>query len=153
MGKGKLVPTHKKSYGRAPPAWTESNSQSAISKVRTRSWIDVNSGLLKPDPQGRERACHKCGGRDHLSFEVDRCDPAKAMTHIATRFSTGDSAEEVCMDLLDDQLLPEELMELLEEAGEQEEGDDDAAAAFTRAFETRFASRLEDRLSHSEGRD
>jgi hypothetical protein len=57
------------------------------------------------------------------------------------------------MDLLDDQLLPEELMELLEEAGEQEEGDDDAAAAFTRAFETRFASRLEDRLSHSEGRD
>jgi hypothetical protein len=151
--KGKLVPTHQKSYGCAPSQSNASSSQKAGSKVRARSWIDVNTGLLKPDPQGHDRACHKCGGRDHLSFEVERCDPAKAMTHIATRFSTGDSAEEVCMDLLDDQLMPEELIELLEETGGQGEVDDDGAAAFTRAFETRFASRLEDRLSHVEGRD
>jgi hypothetical protein len=106
--KGKLVPTHKKSYGRAPSTSNASNRQKAVSKVRTRAWIDLNSGLLKPDPQGNDRACHKCGRFDHLSFEVDS-DPAKSMSHIATRFSKGDSAEEICMDLLEDQLLPEKL--------------------------------------------
>jgi hypothetical protein len=48
------------------------------------------------------------------------------MKHIATRFSTGDSAEEVCMDLLDDQILPDVLLDFLDEAGGQEDDDDDA---------------------------
>jgi hypothetical protein len=70
----------------------------------------LNTGLLKPDPKGNDRAFHKGGGHDHSSFEVDRCDPEKSIMHIAARFSAGSFGEEFFMDLLDDQLLLEELV-------------------------------------------
>jgi len=163
--RGKLVPTHKTERGgHSSSTYNNPNQgQMEFHKARIRSWIDENTGLLKPDSKGSPRSCHKCGSRDHLSFEVERCNPTQARTHIATRFSTGDSAEEVCMDLLDDQLAPEELAELIQSSEEQpwhppdadteEREEEDIALAFTRAFETRFSSRLEDRLSHAPGRD
>jgi hypothetical protein len=155
--RGKYVPAHKPDRGgRTSNCFTRSHRGSRdTSKVRNRSWIDENTGLLKPDANGNLRSCHKCGGRNHLSFEVEYCDPLQSKTHIATRFATGDSMENVFMDVLDDQLTPDEL-NLLQESAEYVHEFQDAdcvAAAFTQAFETRFLDRFDDRLSHAEGED
>jgi hypothetical protein len=42
---------------------------------RHRTWIEESTGLLKPDESGKERSCHKFGGKDHLSFEIERVTP------------------------------------------------------------------------------
>jgi hypothetical protein len=59
------------------------------------------------------------------------------------------------MDLLDDQLTPEELAAILEETEipSPESQEQVLAIAFTQAFETRFASRLDNSLAHGEGRE
>jgi hypothetical protein len=153
--RGKFVPTHKSDRGSTSSTMLHKNNRDlrGFPKARNRSWIDENTGILKPDVNGVERSCHKCGGRNHLSFEVEFCDPARSRTHIATRFATGDSMEDVFLDVLDDQLTPEELTELQSDTEHEIKDTDSIAAAFTQAFETRFSNRFENRLSHGEGKD
>jgi hypothetical protein len=153
--RGKFVPTQKPERGSSSSTMLYRNNREfrGSQKVRNRSWIDENTGLFKPDVNGIERSCHKCGGRNHLSFEVEFCDPARSKTHIATRFSTGDSVEDVLLDVLDDQLALEELTELQSGTEHDMNDTDSVAAAFTQAFETRFSNRFENRLSNGEGKD
>jgi hypothetical protein len=91
--------------------------------------------------------------RNQRSFEVEFCDPARSRTHIATIFSSGDSIEDVLLDVLDDQLTLEELTELQSDTEHDINDTDSVAAAFTKAFETRFSNSFETRQSHGEGKD
>jgi hypothetical protein len=125
---------------------------------RHRTWIDENTGLLKPDESGKERSCHKCGGKDHLSFEIERCDPISAKQYIATRFASGESPQNVILDMLDEQLTPKEMATLHDEDDsetDEETGDDpsNVSESFEQAFETRFADRLGSKLTHFPGED
>jgi hypothetical protein len=153
----KYVPAHKTDReGRTSNCFTRSHRGSRdTSKVRNRSWIDENTGLLKPDANGNIRSCNKCGGRNHLSFEVEYYDLLNSEKHIATRFATGDSMKNVFMDIPEDQLKPDEF-NLLQESAEYVHEFQDAdcvAAVFTQAFATKFLYRFDDRLSHAEGED
>jgi hypothetical protein len=164
--RGRLVPAHKgqnrgtngatpQSHG-VPGSREHSRDSRFLNKRRT--WIDERTGLLRPGTDGKERSCHRCGGDNHLSFEVELCDPLRSKNHIATRFAAGDTVEDVFMDVLDTQLTPEEFDELDNHIAD-EEGDitsqehEDITTSFVKAFETRFLTDTEARLSHSRERE
>jgi hypothetical protein len=162
--RGRLIPSHTRRQHGTPDTNMKRRSSFVPKKhiadrrghVRHRTWVNEQTGLLKPDSESRERTCNRCGGRDHLSFEIERCDPQKSKHHIATRFASGDAMEDVFMDVLDYQLTPEELLELGADTENNGDGDtspveqNDFAAAFVDAYETRFTSHLGNRLSHPE---
>jgi hypothetical protein len=146
--RGRQVPSHKNKNRPSPriERWKTGGVQvnrRGNSPRRHRTWIDENSGLLKPDESGKERSCHKCGGNKQ---------------YIATRFASGESPQNVILDMLDEQLTPREMATLHDEDDsetDKETGDDpsNVSASFEQAFETRFADRLGSKLTHFPGED
>jgi hypothetical protein len=66
LERGKLVPTHSK-QSEMP---VHQNGKTILSDAhrptrRIRSWINEDTGLLKPDGSGNQRFCHKCKGQNH----------------------------------------------------------------------------------------
>jgi hypothetical protein len=153
--RGKLVPTHSKQS--QMPA--HKNRKTFLSDAhrptrRRRSWINEDTGFLKPDASGNKRFCHKCGGQNHLSFEVEFCDPNQSKGHISTRFASGDAFEDIFLDVLDCQLTPDELKDLQDDAEQNFEPIDESNIFNTdlrQDFETLFAERFEGKFSHIRG--
>jgi hypothetical protein len=109
---------------------------------------------LKPDASGNKRFCHKCGGQNHLSFEVEFCDPNQSKGHISIRFASGDAFEDIFLDVLDCQLTPDELKDLQDDAEQNFEPIDESHILNTdlrQDFETLFAERFEGKFSHIRG--
>jgi hypothetical protein len=119
-----------------------------------RSWINEDTGLLKPDASGDQRFCHKRGGQNHLSFEVDFCDPNRSKGHVYTRFASGDAFEDIFLDVVDCQLTPDELKDLQDDAEQNFEHIDERTILNTdlrQDFETLFSERFEENFSHIRG--
>jgi hypothetical protein len=84
--RGRLIPSQKRRTQGTPNANMKRRSSLMPKQhiadrrgyVRHRTWVNEHTGLFKTDSEGRERTCNRCDGRDHLSFEIERCDPQKA---------------------------------------------------------------------------